>query len=42
MPGVKFKQTIFDILNNLKGIVPLKELFWGELIMEVHYSYLIF
>ncbi len=31
MTQLEYKQTIFDILKNLKGIEPLKELFWSEL-----------
>ncbi|MBW2164742.1 MAG: Eco57I restriction-modification methylase domain-containing protein [Deltaproteobacteria bacterium] len=31
MNNLKYKQSIFEILNNFKGIEPLKELFWSEL-----------
>jgi len=31
MTDIEYKKTIFEILNNFKGIEPLKELFWTEL-----------
>lgn len=31
MNNLKYKQSIFEILNNFKGIESLKELFWTEL-----------
>ena len=31
MSQLEYKQTIFDILNDFKGIEPLKKLFWSEL-----------
>lgn len=31
MAELKYKQSIFEILSDLKGINPLKDLFWGEL-----------
>ena len=31
MTDIEYKETIFKILNNFKGIEPLKELFWSEL-----------
>ncbi|MBA3019243.1 MAG: Eco57I restriction-modification methylase domain-containing protein [Proteobacteria bacterium] len=31
MADIEYKKTIFEILNNFKGIEPLKELFWTEL-----------
>jgi hypothetical protein len=31
MSQLEYKQSIFKILKNLKGIEPLKELFWSEL-----------
>jgi len=31
MTDVQFKQTIYDLLTNLRNIEPLKQLFWSEL-----------
>ena len=31
MTQLEYKQAVYDILQDLKGIEPLKELFWGEL-----------
>ena len=34
MTELEYKKSIFDILSDLKGLNPLKELFWGELNYE--------
>ena len=31
MTELEYKQSIFEILDDLRGLKPLKELFWGEL-----------